>query len=47
MNLLETETYADVLTNGRRRKRPKLAGDVNDLSSLLAKAEVGISYQHV
>lgn len=39
MNLLETETYADVLTNGRRRKRPKLAGDVNDLSSLLAKAE--------
>ncbi|CAM9443806.1 unnamed protein product, partial [Choristocarpus tenellus] len=41
MNLLETESYADVLTGGRRRKRPKLSGGVSDLSSLLAKAEAG------
>lgn len=40
MNLLETESYADVLTSGRRRKRPKLASGVNDLSSLLTSAEV-------
>ncbi|CAM9290266.1 unnamed protein product [Pylaiella littoralis] len=41
MNLLETESYSDVLTNGRRRKRPKLTGGVNDLSTLLASAEMG------
>lgn len=40
MNLLETESYSDVLANGRRRKRPKLTSGVNDLSSLLASAEV-------
>lgn len=40
MNLLETESYSDVLANGRRRKRPKLGSGVNDLSSLLASAEV-------
>ncbi|CBN77992.1 Ngp1, nucleolar GTPase [Ectocarpus siliculosus] len=40
MNLLETESYSDVLANGRRRKRPKLGGGVNDLSTLLASAEV-------
>ncbi|CAM9494260.1 unnamed protein product [Ectocarpus sp. 8 AP-2014] len=41
MNLLETEGYSDVLANGRRRKRPKLGTGVNDLSTLLASAEVG------
>lgn len=40
MNLLQTESYEDVLSSGRRRKRPKLAGGVNDLSTLLATAEV-------
>lgn len=40
MNLLETESYSDVLTSGRRRKRPKLTSGVNDLSTLLASAEV-------
>jgi len=40
MNLLETESYSDVLSNGRRRKRPKLTNGVNDLSTLLASAEV-------
>lgn len=40
MNLLETESYADVLSKGRRRKRPKLDGGVSDLASLVAKAEV-------
>lgn len=40
MNLLETESYEDVLSSGRRRKRPKLAGGVNDLSTLVATAEV-------
>lgn len=40
MNLLGTESYADVLTGGRRRKRPKLANGVTDLSTLLATAEV-------
>lgn len=40
MNLLETESYSDVLANGRRRKRPKLITGVNDLSTLLASAEV-------
>ena len=40
MNLLETESYSDVLTSGRRRKRPKLTNGVNDLSTLLASAEV-------
>lgn len=43
MNLLETESYSDVLTKGRRRKRPKLAGGVNDLSGLLVKAEVRVT----
>ncbi|CAN0062663.1 unnamed protein product, partial [Laminaria digitata] len=41
MNLLQTESYEDVLSSGRRRKRPKLAGGVNDLSTLVATAEVG------
>lgn len=40
MKILETESYSDVLDNGRRRKRPKLATGVNDLSALLATAEV-------
>ena len=40
MNLLQTESYEDVLSSGRRRKRPKLAGGVNDLSTLVATAEV-------
>ena len=40
MNLLQTESYEDVLSSGRRRKRPKLASGVNDLSTLLATAEV-------
>lgn len=44
MNLLETESYSDVLDNGRRRKRPKLATGVNDLSALLATAEVWGKY---
>lgn len=47
MNLLETETYADVLTSGRRRKRPKLDSGISDLSSLLAKAEVREGITHV
>ncbi|CAM9298082.1 unnamed protein product [Discosporangium mesarthrocarpum] len=41
MNLLETESYEDVLSKGRRRKRAKLSAGVNDLSGLLARAEAG------
>ena len=37
---MQTESYEDVLSSGRRRKRPKLAGGVNDLSTLVATAEV-------
>lgn len=40
MNLLETESYSDVVAKGRRRKRPKLASGVTDLSSLIATVEV-------
>lgn len=40
MNLLETESYSDVVAKGRRRKRPKLAPGVTDLSSLVATVEV-------
>lgn len=44
MNLLETESYSDVVAKGRRRKRPKLASGVTDLSSLIATAEVRLRY---
>ncbi|CAM9635841.1 unnamed protein product, partial [Chrysoparadoxa australica] len=41
MNLLETESYEEVFSGRGSRKRPKLGEGVNDLASLLSKAQKG------
>ncbi|CAN0332533.1 unnamed protein product, partial [Phaeothamnion confervicola] len=39
MNLLETESFDEVFSAKRARKRPKLAGGVTDMVGLLARAQ--------